>query len=119
MNNRDKCKVYRRKYRNNPVIKMHGNMRNRFNRWLDRNTKVSSVQHYIGISQDSLMMWFESKFKPGMTRDNYGSVWEIDHVIPLSNFDPRSEKAMERAWWFGNLQPLFISENRSKSNKLI
>lgn len=63
---------------------------------------------------------FNQLFKPEMTWKNHGTVWEIDHIVPLSAFNITSIDCTDfkRAWRLSNLQPLFVKENRSKSNKL-
>ena len=51
---------------------------------------------------------------------NYGSVWEIDHRIPLAafNFKTIDDLDFHKAWHIKNLQPLGVRENRSKGAKL-
>ena len=53
-------------------------------------------------------MKMESLFKEKMTWDNYGE-WEIDHIIPLAKGGEHNIK---------NLQPLWKTENRKKSDKI-
>jgi 5-methylcytosine-specific restriction endonuclease McrA len=45
-----------------------------------------------------------------MNWDNYGKIWEVDHIYPTSKGG---------SFHYMNTQPLLISENRKKSNKLI
>lgn len=65
------------------------------------------------------MEFLERKFKPGMTWENYGSVWEVDHILPLSKAKRLSHKDLILALHFLNTQPLFCIENRKKSNKIL
>jgi len=55
-----------------------------------------------------------------MTWENHGSVWHIDHIIPISAFNIISIGCIDfrRCWALKNLQPLFVKENISKHNKL-
>ena len=56
-----------------------------------------------------------------MTRQNYGSVWHVDHIIPLQFFidnDLMDDTNKKIACHYGNLQPLFKEENLQKSDKL-
>jgi hypothetical protein len=57
----------------------------------------------------------ESKFKPGMTWENYGK-WHVDHIIPLSSANTTGE--LEKLCHFNNLQPLWARENMRKSDKM-
>ena len=45
-----------------------------------------------------------------MNWDNYGSYWEVDHIIPLSKGG---------SFHYSNTQPLTIRENREKSDRII
>lgn len=49
---------------------------------------------------------------------NYGSYWEIDHIVPISHFYEKYtiEDAVRQAWDINNLQPLEKGLNRSKQN---
>jgi IS30 family transposase len=64
-----------------------------------------------------LRIHIEKQFKEGMSWDNYGE-WEIDHIVPLKYQNPTLEQLVER-FHYTNLQPLWATENRSKSNKFI
>ena len=60
----------------------------------------------------------ERQFKEGMTWDNHGVVWEIDHIIPLSAFDLTRKDQQMLANHFTNLQPLWKTENRKKGDRI-
>ena len=52
-----------------------------------------------------------------MTWETHGD-WHIDHITPLKYNNPTIEEVMERLHWT-NTQPLWASENISKSNRFI
>jgi len=60
----------------------------------------------------------EKQFKKGMTWDNHGVVWEIDHIIPLAAFDLTRKDQQMIANHFTNLRPLWKALNRSKSDNI-
>lgn len=70
-----------------------------------------------GCTKRQLRLHIEAQFKPGMYWWNYGFEWEIDHITPTSFFadDTEGRKACHH---FSNLQPLWISENIRKGNKM-
>ena len=49
---------------------------------------------------------------------NYGSYWEIDHIVPVFYKKPSTEQVIERLH-YSNLQPLSKVNNRSKGNRYI
>jgi hypothetical protein len=80
-------------------------------------------QHWealVDFTVDQLKGHLEKLFKPGMTWENYGTTWEIDHKIPLSafNFDSPDHIDFKICWSLKNLQPLEKAKNRSKSAKI-
>ncbi len=75
--------------------------------------KQFSTQESLGYSADELKSHIETLFIDGMSWDNHGE-WEIDHIFPLSKFDPETPVNIVNS--LQNLQPLWKEENRSKSN---
>lgn len=67
---------------------------------------------------NELMIHLESKFKTGMSWNNYGE-WEIDHIRPDSSFtySAATDKEFLECWSLNNLQPLWAIENRKKGAK--
>lgn len=75
-------------------------------------TKFSHSLDFLGCSIEELKKHLEDQFQEGMTWDNYGSYWEIDHIIPCSYFDLSLEENQYICFNFRNLQPLLKEENR-------
>lgn len=80
--------------------------------------KSASTLELLGTTIEGLKLQLAAGFLPGMTWDNYGSVWEIDHRVPCARFD-LSEAAQQRACFhYTNLRPLWRSENRARGARL-
>lgn len=77
-------------------------------------SKRSKTFDLIGCDKDSLMAYIEAMFHEGMSWDNYGE-WHIDHIIPLSSAE--NEREVELLCHYLNVQPLWASDNVSKSAK--
>lgn len=58
----------------------------------------------------------ESQFTPEMNWNNYGTYWEIDHIIPQNTFNIIDENCVDFkiCWSLINLRPLEKSLNRSR-----
>lgn len=92
-------------------------MRNNIHRMLNDKGRRRS-EDLVGYKRDDLIKHLESIMEPWMTWENYGLLWEIDHIVPIDYFlkngidCPKIVNALE------NLRPLCRTENKRKSNKL-
>lgn len=59
-----------------------------------------------------------AQFNAGMTWENYGKHWQIDHIIPVSFFDLSDMDQRKRAFHYSNCRPLEKSENIRKKDKM-
>jgi hypothetical protein len=101
--------------------RISGNISNRIREKLLKGTKAR--QHWeelVDFTVDQLRNHLEKLFKPGMTWDNYGTVWQIDHKIPIAafNFNKPDDIDFKLCWSIKNLQPLETVENKKKSAKV-
>jgi hypothetical protein len=80
--------------------------------------KTQTSLKYFGCTRTHLKRHLISQFKPGMTWENYGKVWQVDHIIPLDSFDLLNPTECTIAFNWQNLQPMFARPNLMKSNKV-
>ena len=83
--------------------------------------KNRTWESLVGYSISELIVHLETKFKNGMSWDNYGTYWHIDHIKPVSWFviETVESDAFKQCWALDNLQPLEASVNMSKGNRFI
>lgn len=80
-------------------------------------TKDTKSQEILGCDWETLSEYIESKFDTNMSWDNYGTYWEIDHLVPLST--AKTADDVMRLNHFTNLQPLEKNYNRNiKGSKI-
>jgi len=80
--------------------------------------KTKKTIEYLGYSFEDLKKSLESKFRDGMTWENHGSLWELDHKIPISwLLHTGSVEELKIINSIDNLQPLLKIENRKKGNR--
>lgn len=98
------------------VFRLKQNIRKRINVYLKLKgfKKNLKFKEYIGLEPNELRLYIESKFKDGMSWENYGN-WHIDHIIPLAS--AKTEKDIYNLNHYTNLQPLWKLENLSKGSK--
>jgi len=96
------------------------NLRRRVLLALKENRKSTNTKNLLGIpNAEFLWKHLEKSFKEGMTRENHGKVWEIDHILPCAAFDLSDHNQQRQCFHYSNLQALFIHENRAKSDKIL
>lgn len=93
------------------VKKIRRSMRGRIREMIYGKTKTSSR---LPFTSDELRRHLEKQFFNGMGWDNYGTHWHVDHITPLSAFDPTDEAA----WHLANLRPFPAKDNLKKSNSI-
>lgn len=121
-NNRAKVNERLKEYRKNPKIKIDHSI----SKAIRSHLKMKGIskekrqwENIVGYSVEKLISHLESKFKDGMTWENYGTHWHIDHIKPKSwfLFESLDDAAFRQCWSLENLQPLEASVNLTKGNK--
>ena len=118
-NNPEKMTAYRKKQMENPAFRALDNQRNRFRKMMKsvRNGGTDSYSSKIGCTTKEFYKYMEAKFEQGMTWDNYGTYWHVDHIIPCAAFDQSDPHQVALCWHHSNMQPLEAKENLRKSDK--
>lgn len=116
-------RAYQRNYcakrrKEDPLFKFRESVRNRVKAaFRSKGYQKSKLTHsIIGCEWTYLMKYIEARFKPGMTWENYGSVWHVDHNKPISSGE--SKQAIRTLCHHTNLQPLFAIENLVKGDRI-
>lgn len=120
-NNRERVNASTRKHlATHPSAKVAKNMRARIRNALMAVSvrKTEKAYALLGCNISFLRGHLEAQFKPGMQWSNYGLVWEVDHRIPCSAYDLTDVTQQVSCFHYRNLQPLFVSENRRKNDKV-
>ena len=81
--------------------------------------KIESARNYLGCTGLEYRKWIEELWKPGMTWENYGKKWEIDHIQPVASFDLTKEWHLRLCFHFSNTQPLWKNQNLLKRDKIV
>lgn len=117
VNNREQINKNACEYRKNNIsIRLRDSFRNRL---LQGISKKKSTLEYIDTTIETVMEWLESNFKEDMNWENYGSLWNIDHIIPLNVFNLKEDEDIFICFNWRNLYPMYCSQNIAKSDKLL
>jgi hypothetical protein len=110
-----KLKWVKLNYRIDPVFRLARLLRQRIHSVLKGDQKAGSAVRDLGCSVEFLKQYIEKKFYAHMTWKNWGRIWELDHIKPLSKFDLTDREEFLKACNYRNLQPLTIKDHRKKT----
>lgn len=116
----DRCKNCYQKHRRqtDPLFKLQERLRTATSRAFKHKVKDKRTLELLGCTLEEAFIHLESQFQDGMSWDNYGKYgWHIDHIKPIASFDLTDPEQIKKACHYTNLQPLWASENLSKSSK--
>jgi hypothetical protein len=110
----DRARSDARKYRATVNGKLRDNLNRKMN-YAIHGVKAGDVVGLTGCTIEFLRGYLESKFKPGMTWDNYGKFgWHVDHIKACAKFDLSDSEQQRACFHYTNLQPMWAKENHSK-----
>ena len=126
------CERYAKRYRTDLSFQLKERIRRQQNKAIKRDNiadvmrgalsrggKSNKVEQVLGYTIDELRQHLESLFIDDMSWSAFvsGRI-HIDHIIPQSSFDLSSTEQWKQCWALSNLQPLWASDNLSKSDRM-
>ena len=106
-----------KKLKTDPTFKLKVYLRNRIRDAIKNNRKGGSAIRDLGCTIPFLKDYIAAKFHSGMTWENWGKVWELDHIQELHTFDLTDPIQFKQAVHYTNLQPLTIPDHKAKTAK--
>jgi hypothetical protein len=118
--NPDKVRQYDAKRRSTPKGRVDDAMSANIRECLKGAKAGWRWEALVGYTVADLMAHLEKHFLDGMSWENYGPEWHIDHVIPKSVFNYQTPEHIDfrRCWGLENLRPLWATANMVKHAKL-
>lgn len=112
-----RCK--KRRHNSDPNYRVECSLRSRIYNALKggRGAKSARTFELLGCTPPEFRAHLEAQFRPGMTWENYGPVWHIDHVRPCASFDLADPAQQRDCFNWSNTQPLFAEENLKKGSR--
>jgi hypothetical protein len=104
-----------------PIFKMERRLRTRIYQAFKAQTykKNNRTWKYLNCTASEFQKWIEYQLYDGMTMENYGKFWNLDHVKACSNFDLSNENEVKECFCWKNIRPYRSEKNREKYNKVI
>lgn len=103
-----------RRKTNSSFMKEH-NYRGIISIALRKNYVKTKATELLGCSIEFYKKYLEKNFRDGMSWDNKGKIWDIDHIIPLKNFDCLDYDQAKQAFHYTNTQVLLKDEHKLKT----
>jgi len=123
--NKEKARLRKRewdrKHRLDPTHRLSNNIRTNMCHALRGKKGFRKWESLIGYTLQDLINHLQSKLTPDMTWDNYGSLWQVDHITPKSwfKYDTAEHPEFKKCWSLNNLQPKLATDNIRKGNRFI
>ena len=118
---RDAYNARRRQLRrSDPIQRLHNNISRSVRSSLSSGKDGKTWCVIVGYDAQTLRKHLERQFINGMTWENYGEVWQVDHILPLKHFGKtfhEPDDAFLAAWALSNLRPLWSEANKRKNAK--
>ena len=105
-----RLKEYIRKRRDSDLdFKLTCKLRNRlYKAYKAQNVmKTNKTFDLLGCSHAFFQRWIESQLYGGMTLENYGKIWCLDHCLAIASFNLSDEKGMKKCFNWINLRPMY------------
>ena len=82
------------------------------------NIKGGKTFKYLTYTPSQLKVHLEKQFDEFMSWDNYGTYWNVDHIVPQAAlpYDSLEHPNFRKCWALSNLRPLKKKENSSKGS---
>jgi len=90
--------------------------------WLALKGKAKAARTFALLGIDSIEQYktyLEKQFEPGMTWENYGATWHVDHRIPLSLLDLSKPQDQYFGFNYKNTRPMLAAKNVSRGNRIV
>lgn len=113
------AKYQKERAKSDPVYALGKLVRRRISLALSKGgyQKESRTQEMLGCDYEYLKRHLEKQFLKGMSWENRGSGWHIDHIVPLASAKTKEE--VIALCHFTNLRPMWALENISKGAKQV
>ena len=80
--------------------------------------KINKTFDLLGCSHSFFKNCIIHQLYGIMRIENYGSVWQIDHCLPIASFNLLDENDMKKCFNWINLRPMYSNDNNLKNDKI-
>jgi hypothetical protein len=115
--NPEKTKEHRRKNKNRPSERIKSSTKARLRKYLFNKAEAGiTYREIIGCTPKELQVYLTNLFTEEMSWENYGTAWDVDHIIPCRAFDQTKTNHVIKCWNYRNLRPMLKMSNYFKAD---
>ena len=78
------------------------------------NTPSKEIVSLLGIDKNGFIDHINKYLIEGMTNENFGTEWGLDHIVPVDLFDITNDEDLKLCYNYNNIMPMFNTDNRLK-----
>lgn len=104
-------------YANNPQAREASTIRKGCWNFIKKGRAGVRFSKNIGCTAEEYRAYLESQFVLNMSWSNYGTLWHIDHILPLNCFNLLDADQFAAACHYTNTRPLYKIENLKRPRK--
>jgi hypothetical protein len=108
----------RERRQSDPLFRLLKSLRARHGQFFKGTSRPASMARDMGCDREFFLHHIAIQFTAGMTMENYGKVWHLDHIYPLSKADLTDRAQFLAAANWRNIQPMLGPENVKKSDEV-
>ncbi len=86
-----------------------------FRRYVIEQSPCPQYAPYFGLDIENIRKWFACQFTKYLNWDNFGTIWQFEHVIPVIYFDHSIEEELKLCWNFINIRVDALENGKNKA----
>tara|TARA_R110002153_G_scaffold7922_1_gene34960 strand:+ start:221 stop:790 length:570 start_codon:yes stop_codon:yes gene_type:complete len=114
-NNPERCRENDKKYNSILENRLRNSIITQYNKKVPKGYRHDLIE-ILGCDINTYIKYIESLWMKEFSWDNYGKIWEIDHIIPRNSVAFKALKSQRHIFGYKNTRPLFKTSQIAKSN---
>jgi len=87
-------------------------------RYIIERSPSEAYAPFFGLGIENFRKWIESQFEDGLNWASFGSLWQFDHIVPVTYFDFEKEDELKLCWNFINIRVEKLQLNKDSGNRI-
>lgn len=89
-----------------------------FRRYVVEKQPCLSYAPYFGLDIAGIREWFAVQFREGVGWEDFGALWQFEHILPVACFDFSNENELRACWNFTNIRVDYTDMEKETGGRL-